>query len=74
MSNNLLAWNTLSYIWSHPNCKSQRIPSISRFIGWQFYKRLTHRTVELQLLPNVKIRCQPDSRSAASVLYCGLYD
>ncbi|PSO72325.1 MAG: hypothetical protein BRC37_12020 [Cyanobacteria bacterium QH_3_48_40] len=74
MSNNLLAWNTLSYIWSHPNCKSQRIPSISRFIGWQFYKRLTHRTVELQLLSNVKMRCQPDSRSAASVLYCGLYD
>ena len=74
MSNNTFALKTLQYIWSHPNCKQQKIRSISRFVGWQFYKRLSHRYIDLQLVPNIKLRCHPDSYSAGAVLYCGLYD
>lgn len=74
MTSNKFALNTIGYIWSHPNCRHQNAESILKFICWQFYKRLTHRNLDLQLLPDVKIRCYPDSRSAASVLYCGLYD
>ena len=74
MSNNTFALNTLQYIWSHPNCKHQKIRSLSRFVGWQFYKRLSHRYIDLQLVPNIKLRCHPDSYSAGAVLYCGLYD
>lgn len=74
MSNNKFALETIRYIWSHPNCKHQKVRSIFRFFGWQFYKRLAHRYLDLSLLPNVKIRCHPDSYSAGAVLYCGLYD
>jgi FkbM family methyltransferase len=74
MSDNKFALTTIKYIWSHPNCKHQKIRSIFRFMGWQFYKRLAHRYLDLPLLPNVKLRCHPDSYSAGAVLYCGLYD
>jgi FkbM family methyltransferase len=47
---------------------------MSRFIGWQIYKRLTHNYQDIQLLPNLQLRCHPDSYSAAAVLYCSLYD
>ena len=74
MSRNLLALNTINYIWNHPNSYDHQIQSISKFFGWQLYKRLTKNFIDVNLLPDVKLRCYPDSYSAASVLYCGLYD
>lgn len=74
MKGNKFAIKTISYIWSNPNCKQQKLKSILRFIGWQIYKRLTHRYLDIQLNSDTKIRCHPDSYSAAAVLYCGLYD
>lgn len=74
MSANLLATKTLNYIWHHPNSQEHKLQSISKFIGWQFYKRVTNKAVDIELVDNVKLRCHPDSYSAASVLYCGLYD
>ncbi|NEP54131.1 MAG: hypothetical protein F6K65_37215, partial [Moorea sp. SIO3C2] len=72
--NNIFAYQTLQYIWSHPNNKTQQIKSILKFIGWQIYKRLFKRYIDTQLLPEAKIRCYPDSYSASAALYCGLYD
>jgi FkbM family methyltransferase len=74
MSNNKFAIKTLRYIWTHPNCKNQQIQFILKFISWQVYKRLTHKYLDIELISNVKIRCYPDSYSAATALYCGLYD
>ncbi|AFZ27943.1 methyltransferase, FkbM family [Cylindrospermum stagnale PCC 7417] len=74
MTSNLFAIDTIKYIWSHPNCKQQKIQSILKFVGWQFYKRLTRRYIDIQIIPGVKIRCHPDGYSAATALYCGLYD
>jgi FkbM family methyltransferase len=74
MKDNWLALKTLQYIWTHPNCKYQRIQSVFKFFGWQFYKRSTRRFLDFQLIPEVKIRCYPDSQSASAALYCGLYD
>ncbi|GAA6621370.1 FkbM family methyltransferase [Scytonema sp. NUACC26] len=71
---NLFAQQTIQYIWSHPNCQQQKFQSLFRFIGWQFYKRLFHKFIDIQIIPQVKIRCYPDSYSAGAVLYCGLYD
>ncbi len=71
---NLFAQKTIKYIWSHPNNKTHKIQSILNFIRWQFYKRLFNRYLDIQLLPEVKIRCYPDSYSASTALYCGLYD
>lgn len=72
--NNLFPQKTIKYISSHPNNKTQKSQSIFKFIGWQFYKRLFNRYIDIQLLPEVKIRCYPDSYSASTALYCGLYD
>jgi FkbM family methyltransferase len=72
--NNFLANQTLSYIWNHPNCQSHRISSIAKFVGWQLYKRLTKRYLDIKLVPSIKLRCHPDSCSASAALYCGLYD
>jgi FkbM family methyltransferase len=74
MKSNWFALKTLRYIWLHPNCKGQQISAIARFFGWQFYKRLTRKRFDFQLISNIKLRCYPDSRSAAAALYCGLYD
>jgi FkbM family methyltransferase len=74
MNGNPFALKTINYILSHPNCQQQKMRSISRFIGWQIHKRLTNNYQDLQLLPDVRLRCYPDSYSAAAVLYCGLYD
>ncbi|XGB41379.1 MAG: FkbM family methyltransferase [Nodosilinea sp. LVE1205-7] len=64
----------LNYIWFHPNCKDKRVQSILKFIGWQLYKRLINKAIDIQLIPGVKIRCHPKGYAAAAVLYCGLYD
>lgn len=75
MKGNKFALKTIIYIWSHPNFKQQRLQSILKFLGWQVYKRLTCSYLDIQLIPNVKkIRCYLDSRSAAAVLYSGLFD
>ncbi|BAZ24829.1 FkbM family methyltransferase [Kalymmatonema gypsitolerans NIES-4073] len=71
---NQLAQGTIKYIWSHPNCQKSKIQSITKFLLWQFYKRIFQRCIDIQLLPKIKIRCYPDSHSAAAVIYCGLYD
>ena len=73
-SNNIFAISTLKYILSHPNCQDKKIRSVFKFIGWQFYKRLTNKYIDHQVINGIKIRCYPDSRSASAVLYCGLYD
>lgn len=71
---NLFATETVKYIWTHPNCSETKIQGILKFISWQLYKRLTKKYIDLQLVDSIKIRCHPDSRSAAAALYCGLYD
>lgn len=72
--NNIFAFGTLNYIWSHPNNQVNRIASVAKFIGWQLYKRLVNQHLDIQFIPGIKLRCYPDSRSASAALYCGLYD
>ncbi|MBW4509728.1 MAG: FkbM family methyltransferase [Scytonematopsis contorta HA4267-MV1] len=74
MNKNILAIGTLKYIWSHPNCQTKRILSILKFFTWQLYKRITNKYIDIQVIPSVKVRCYPDGYSAATVMYCGLYD
>jgi FkbM family methyltransferase len=71
---NFLAFNTLQYIWTHPNCRDRPYQAIVRFLQWQIYKRIIHQPKDIELLPGIRLRCYPDSRSASAALYCGLYD
>ena len=74
MKNNLLINKIIRYIWFHPNNRQKQFLSLSKFFGWQLYKRITHRHLDIQLLQNVKLRCYPDSQSASAAIYCGIYD
>lgn len=74
MSSNFFALKTLQHIWGHPNCKSNQLQSIIRFISWQLYKRIYKKPIDIQLIPNVTIRCHPKGYAASHVHYCGLYD
>ncbi|ESA38761.1 family methyltransferase [Leptolyngbya sp. Heron Island J] len=58
----------------HPNSENRRVKGILKFLGWQFYKRIFKKPVDIEIIPKFKIRCYPNGYSAASVLYCGLYD
>lgn len=72
--NNLLALDTLQYIWSHPNSQGRQWPAISQFFRWQAHKRLRGTPLSYELVPDVQLMCHRDSYSAAAALYCGLYD
>ena len=74
MKNNLLINKIIRYIWFHPNNRKKKFLSLSKFFGWQLYKRITHHHLDIQLLQNIKLRCYPDSQSASAAIYCGLYD
>lgn len=74
MKNNLLINKIIRYIWFHPNNRKKQFLSLSKFFGWQLYKRITHHHLDIQLLQNLKLRCYPDSQSASAAIYCGLYD
>lgn len=74
MKNNLLINKIIRYIWFHPNNRKKQFLSLSKFFGWQLYKRITHHHLDIQLLQNIKLRCYPDSQSASAAIYCGLYD
>ena len=67
MKDNRFAQQTISYIWTHPNCRSKQLQSIAKFIGWQFYKRLTRNYLDFKLTPNVKLRCYPDSNTKSDL-------
>ncbi|WP_414623421.1 FkbM family methyltransferase [Calothrix sp. CCY 0018] len=74
MENNLLINKIIRYIIVHPNNRQKQFLSLSKFFGWQLYKRITHRYLDIQLLQNLKLRCYPDSQSASAAIYCGIYD
>jgi FkbM family methyltransferase len=60
---------TLTYIWHHPANRGRRVAAIARAMGWQFYKRATHRYVDIDYA-GLTLRCHPDSTAASAVLYC----
>jgi FkbM family methyltransferase len=65
------AFQLLEFIWRHPANHHRRRRALAKAIAWQLYKRLSGCAVTL-LVPNgLKLRCYPDSTSAALMLYCG---
>jgi FkbM family methyltransferase len=64
----------IKLLWQYPVDDRSQLSIISRFISWQVYKRLTHRHWDISLVSDIKLRCYPDSSSASSVIYYGLYE
>ncbi|MDF5711737.1 MAG: FkbM family methyltransferase [Nostoc sp. S4] len=71
---NIHAIQSIKYIWNHPNTKNQQIFSVLKYLGWKLYKSLTNHYLDIQILPNVKVRCFPESHSSDCIIHCGLYD
>ncbi|MDF5729528.1 MAG: FkbM family methyltransferase, partial [Rhizonema sp. PD38] len=70
----IAAIQTIKYIWTHPNSRKKQIQPVLKYFGWKLYKSLTHRHLDVQMLPDIKIRCYPKSYSSDCVIYCGVYD
>lgn len=64
-----VARRVLADIWEHPNNSGRRMRALSRFAAWQAYKRLTDRSLALEIFPGVRMRCHPDSSSVAAQIY-----
>ncbi len=56
-------------IADHPANRGRRASALARAIAWQGWKRLGG-TIDLKLGGGVSLRCHPDSRSAARMIYC----
>ena len=68
------ACSVLSYIWHHPSNRGRRFRVLARAVSWQLYKRTVGGYWDVRLAGSRVIRCHPDSTSASSVLYAGLFD
>jgi FkbM family methyltransferase len=56
-------------VWNHPANRHRRGRALARAIGWQLYKRIAKRPLDIRVYSGMKIRCYPDSGSASNVLY-----
>jgi FkbM family methyltransferase len=58
----------------HPANQTHRARALSRALGWQLYKRIVRRPLEINYA-GYRLRCYPDSNSASNIFYFGaLYD
>ncbi len=65
----------VSHIWRHPANRGGRLNALWKAVAWQIYKRIVRRSWVLNLAPNLKLRCYPDSKAASLLIYCnGLPD
>jgi FkbM family methyltransferase len=64
------ALRLFQFVWSHPANRQRRLRALAKAIGWQLLKRTTGTYVDLALPNDLKLRCYPDSTSAALMLYC----
>lgn len=62
-----------AYIWNHPANEGRRASRIARAAGWQVYKRVTGRALDLPLYNGLKLRCYAGSSSASAALYAAGY-
>src|SRR5215831_453940 len=64
----------ISYIWTHPSNRGNRLRALGRATAWQVYKRLTGGYWDIPLAGNRTLRCHPNNTSASGVLYARLFD
>ena len=56
-------------IWRHPANRGMRVRALARAIGWQLYKRLTGRHLDIRVFSRLRLRCYPDSSWAGLMIY-----
>lgn len=63
----------VSQILQHPNNEGQRIQALGRAVGWQLYKNIIRKPINLHAYGGMIIRCYPDSASASNLIYFGQF-
>ena len=68
------ARNITRAVVRHPANQPHRVRALGRALGWQLYKRIVRRPLEIDYA-GYRLRCYPDSNSASNIFYFGhLYD
>lgn len=67
------ATRILRATWRHPNNRGRRARAVVRAVGWQLYKRLLRRPVDVRVFERSVLRAYPDSTSASNCVYFGAY-
>lgn len=63
------ARRVVSLVWGHPSNRGKRLEAVARSLGWQLYKRIIGRPLDVTVLGGVRIRCYPDSGYASNLFY-----
>ncbi len=67
----MISWQVLKYIWTHPSNRQRKLRAVGESVYWQVEKRLTKRSRDLKVFNGMKLRCYPNSRGAAMMIYSG---
>jgi FkbM family methyltransferase len=68
------AKSIVTSVVKHPSNDGRRVRALARAVGWQLYKRVYRRPLDIRYA-GLHLRCHPDSNSASNVIYYGVkYD
>lgn len=67
----MISWQVLKYIWNHPSNRHRKIRAVGESVYWQVEKRVTKRSRDLPVFGKMRLRCYPNSRGAAMMIYSG---
>ena len=68
-----LARKVLRRVWTHPGNRGRRLRALGRAFGWQLYKRLSKRPLEVRFADGFSVLCFTDSGSASNIFYGNQY-
>jgi FkbM family methyltransferase len=63
------ALRVAAVVWQHPANAQHRFRALAKAVGWQTYKRIIGRPIDLHIPNGLRFRCYPDSRDAGRLIY-----
>lgn len=64
----------LGLIWHEESNRKQRLKRLFLFFGWQFWKRVVRKPIEVHLFNGMKFRAYPDCQASSAVMYTRIPD
>lgn len=63
------AYDAARWVATHEETRHHPVAVPARYLAWQVGKRLLHRPVIIRVFGGMRLRCDPDRRSASAALY-----
>jgi FkbM family methyltransferase len=63
------ALRVAAVVWQHPANSRHKFRALAKAIGWQAYKRVVRRPLNLHVHNGLRFRCYPDSHDAGRLIY-----